>query len=295
MSNNDTAEKVTAAIITALENGIVPWRKPWTTTGGGLPANYASGKAYRGINVLNLWCIGAAKGYSSDLWLTYKQAEELGGQVRKGEKAAPVVFWKILDVACKVNPDNDPKKIPLMRTYSVFNLEQIDGIAIPAIEEREPVDVLDAERIILDSYIDRPSVTNVRGDRAYYAPSLDTVTLPERDQFNTPQGYFETLAHELSHSTGHFDRLGRFERNDTTRFGCESYAKEELIAEISAAILAATYGVQIETEQTAAYVGSWLRALKDDRSLLVSAAQAAQKAADMVSGVSHKAAELVAV
>jgi len=295
MSNNDTAEKVTAAIITALENGIVPWRKPWTTTGGGLPANYSSGKTYRGINVLNLWCIGAAKGYSSDLWLTYKQAEEMGGQVRKGEKAAPVVFWKILDVACKVNPDNDPKKIPLMRTYSVFNLEQIDGIAIPAIEEREPVDVLDAERIILDSYIDRPSVTNVRGDRAYYAPSLDTITLPERDQFNTPQGYFETLAHELSHSTGHADRLGRFERNDTTRFGCESYAKEELIAEISAAILAATYGVQIETEQTAAYVGSWLRALKDDRSLLVSAAQAAQKAADMVSGVSHKAAELVAV
>jgi hypothetical protein len=295
MTTNETTEKVTNAIIEALEAGVVPWRKPWTTTGGGLPANYSTGKAYRGINILNLWCIGAAKGYSSDLWLTYKQAEELGGQVRKGEKAAPVVFWKILDVACKVNPDNDPKKISLMRTYSLFNLEQIGGIEIPKIEEREPVDILGAEIAILEAYQGRPSVTNVRGDRAYYSPALDTITLPARDQFDTAAGYFETLAHELSHSTGHADRLGRFERDDSTAFGCATYAKEELVAEISAAILAATYGVQIETEQTAAYVGSWLKALKDDRSLLVSAAQAAQKAADIVAGVSVKDKELVSV
>ena len=294
MTTNETTEKVTAAIIQALEAGVVPWRKPWTTTGGGLPANFASGKNYRGINVLNLWCIGAAKGYSSDLWLTYKQAEELGGQVRKGEKAAPVVFWKILDVACKINPENDPKKIPLMRTYSVFNVEQVDGLKLPVIEEREPVDVLAAEIAILEAYQGRPSVANVRGDRAFYSPKLDIIQLPERDQFDTAAGYFETLAHELSHSTGHADRLGRFDRDHATPFGCASYAKEELVAEISAAILAATYGVQIDTEQTAAYIGSWLKALKDDRGLLVSAAQAAQRAADMVAGVSHQAKELIA-
>lgn len=203
------------------------------------------------------------RGYASPYWLTFRQTAELGGTIRKGEKGTLVVFWKMLKVKDQDQPDGT-KNVPLLRHYFVFNLDQCDGVTLPPrfqVEAREPVEVTSAMRGILDGYDDGPAVCHVLGERAYYSPADDRITLPTLEQFASSEGFASVALHELTHSTGHASRLDRFERNgEPQHFGDERYAREELVAEMGSAMLAAIHGIEMSFDQSAAYIASWLRA-----------------------------------
>lgn len=284
MKNTDTYELVTDRIIAAMEAGIVPWQKPWTGIGG--PTSLATGKTYRGINNLILQVVAMSEGYDLPLWGTYKQAQALGGHVRKGEKGTPVVLWKPVE---KVDAQGDTATFMLLRHFTVFNVAQMEGIEVPAkyLVEREPVQVLDGVAEAL-AYDGGPTVRHLQQDRAYYNSADDTITLPLPEQFNSPESYAGTALHEVVHSTGHEDRMDRAIAN---RFGCEAYAQEELVAEIGAAMLATALNLEVQYDQHAAYLANWLQVLKDDRKMLVQAAQQAQKAVDHVLAIDPAATQ----
>lgn len=274
----DHAEEVAQRFIAQLEKGVVPWRKPWSPSGV-LPHNYFSKRAYRGINTLLLGMATLENEYQSPAWTTYKAAAERGAQVRKGEKGTKIVFWKLLTVEDKATGKD--KKVPLFTLYTVFNTDQVDGIDWVA-PEREKIDVPDALKSIQENYKDAPTIMHSPSDRAYYSPTDDRISLPLIEQFSSIQGYAETQLHEFVHSTGHPKRCNRF---DTTSVGHTSaYAKEELVAEIGATMLMHHAGIEVDMQQMASYVQSWLRALSNDHSLIISAAQAAQKAVDHILG-----------
>lgn len=284
MNRTDIEEKVTQAIIDRLEAGVAPWTRPWTTAGF-LPTSLATGRPYRGINTLLLSAVAEGAGYTSPVWATFKQIQANGGQVRKGESATPIVFWKILRKEDEVDGKAVKTSIPLLRYFNVFNVEQADGITLPPrfTKDAEPVAVDEAVEQVIDGYVDGPSLSHVAQERAYYRPSEDAIVLPTREQFADGAGYASTLFHEFAHSTGHPNRCNRFSATKAAgAFGCETYAEEELVAEMGAALLAGHVGVDIQLDNSAAYVASWLSALKDDRSLVIKAAQKAQKAVDRI-------------
>ncbi len=280
-------EIVTDRIIAAMENGVVPWRKPWTGSGG--PTSLTTGKPYRGINSLILEVVAMSEGYDLPLWGTYKQAQALGGNVRKGEKGTPVVLWKPME---KEKEDGSTESFMMMRYFTVFNVAQMENIEIPEkfLVKREPVAVLDGVAEAL-AYPGGPDVRHAQQDQAYYSSAKDEIVLPLLEQFTSPERYAATALHEVTHSTGHADRLDRGLGNT---FGCEKYAQEELVAEIGAAMLATHLGIEVQWEQHAAYLTSWLKVLKEDRKMIVQAAQKAQKAVDHVLDVDPAAAVPVA-
>lgn len=273
--NNSIYEKITDQIIAKLESGTIPWQKPWA--GGGRPKNIVSKKQYRGINVFLLGC----SRFNSPYWMTYKQAQEKGGQVRKGEKGQTVIFWKFLEK--KEDGDEKSKSIPMLKTYTVFNLEQIDGITAQD-ENIKPLDfhpIRECEKIV-HSYKEKPEIKH-NEPRAYYQPSGDFVNMPKAELFKTEEEYYSTLFHELAHSTGHESRLDRNIGN--SHFGSKDYSKEELVAEMSAAMLCGLAGIENTTiDNSAAYIASWLKVLKSDKKILVQAGGQAQKACDMIAG-----------
>lgn len=277
----DVYQDVTDQIVAALEAGTVPWRRPWATGGH---RNPVSGTEYRGINPLLLEMSTMAHGYSDPRWVTFKQAKSAGGAVQKGQKGTMVVFWKLLE---REDADGEKQRIPMLRHYTVFNVAQCDGLELPAQvdEDRVPF-VPDAEcdRIIA-GMPNAPTLAH-GGDRAFYAPALDHVQLPPRDAFLTPDGYYSTAFHELTHSTGHASRLAREEVcAHSHAFGSEDYSREELVAELGSAMLCAVGGIAPRTvENSAAYIASWLRVLKSEPKMVVVAAQRAQKAADYIRG-----------
>lgn len=279
----DVYAMVTERIVELLEQGVIPWRKPWRPEAGE-HRNLVSKKPYRGINVFLL----GALGYDSPFWLTYKQAKQLGGSVKKGEKGATVVFWKWLDKK-EEDESGDLKqvKIPMLRYYTVFNLEQTEGIPaekIPAGEDCAESEVLPIEAAVslIDSMPQRPAIGH-GGNRAYYSPSRDRVQLPNMEQFDMVEEYYCAAFHELAHATGHSSRLDRKEVTGCNPFGSEDYSKEELVAEMTAAYLCGVTGIEQGTiENSAAYIQGWLKQLKDDRKLVIHAAAAAQKAADFI-------------
>jgi len=286
-------QEVTDRIVEALEAGTVPWQRPWRVRGG-VHMNLKSKRSYRGINQFLLDFTAQTAGYRQPYWMTYKQAKELGGQVRGGEKSTMVVFWKPIIVekkdanGKKVVKDGKKvmTKIFLFRYYNVFNAEQIDGIEdkIPVVEEEEVEDFnpIKAAQVIIDEMPSAPPIKH-GGDRACYIPMLDSINLPEPEQFLSPEDYYHTAYHELVHSTGHEDRLGRIK--DWTTFGSDPYAKEELVAEMGAAMLAGIVGIDIPTkDNTASYISSWLSRIKGDKKLVVQAAGKAQQAADFIIG-----------
>ena len=281
MSKEEIQKIVTDKIIAAMEKGIVPWRTPWTSAG---PTSLSTGKGYRGINTLILETVAACEGYEKPLWGTFKQIQGLGGQVRKGEKATPVVLWKPME---KEDEEGNRSSFMLMRYFSVFNVAQADGLEIPEkfLQEREPVAVLDGVEAALN-YPGGPEVGYAAQDRAFYSPAEDRITLPMLDQFTSPEAFAGTALHEAVHSTGHPSRCARFEIGG---FSCKDYASEELVAEVGAAMLAHSLGIRVEWDQHAAYLASWLKVLKDDRGLIVSAAQKAQKAVDLITAQSDAA------
>ncbi len=280
----DVYQIVTDRITALLEAGVVPWRKGWTTTG--VPRNLASGKAYRGINI---WLLSSA-GFTSPYWLTYKQAQERGGNVRKGEKGSVAIFWKLFQR--KGDGSQPPattgqdagRMLPLLRYYTVFNVEQCDGLTdVPTPEakthEHEPIAAAEA---LWNAWTDKPSVTH-QGNAAVYRRDADAITMPPRPQFESAEDYYSTLFHEGTHATGHSARLARATLLESARFGSATYSKEELVAELGSAYLCGVCGIVDRTvENTAAYLASWLKALPDDKTLIVHAAANAQKAADYI-------------
>lgn len=282
----DNYEAVTARIIEALEKGVCPWHKPWAS-------EYYNGKTchrYRGLNVPVL----AVSGFSDPRWMTYRQAQEMGGNVRKGEKGTTVMFWKLM----KAKEDGTQaegektKVFPVIKTYTVFNVEQIDGLTLPPVRTFEHQPLEEAEALV-QAMPKRPGIEH-GGQRAFYSPSRDFVGMPTPESFESPEAYYSTLFHELTHSTGHSSRVGRFSTGDYTgKFGSEPYAKEELVAELGAAFLRAACGIEAapEVENSAAYLQSWLNVLKNDRRMLVNAAAQAQKAADFITRANEAQAE----
>ena len=270
-------EIITDTIIQKLEQGVIPWRKPWS--GGGLPQNFVSGKRYRGINLtlLNL------SDYSSPYWLTFKQAGELGGRIKKGEKSTMVVFWKWLQVTDVDEEDRSiDKQIPFLRYYRVFNLEQTEGIDYTSEESAidfKPIE--NCERVVHEMS-DCPVIRH-KGTRAFYSPSEDYIQMPPAGSFVSCEEYYSTLFHEMAHSTGHERRLNRSSLSDYAPFGSKTYGTEELIAEFSASFLCGHTGIEQETvDNSAGYIGGWLKKIREDKKMLVFAAAKAQKAVDYI-------------
>ena len=297
----DIYETVTDRILDALDKGTVPWRNPIKGSGPQGPLrNLVSQKAYRGINVFLLAMSQWAKGYESSQWLTFKQAKAKQAQVRKGEKSSLVVFWKKLDPKPDANKrpgeisSDDLKERFVLRYYNVFNAEQCDGLDlgdlavgkddIPGVEH-EPIDA--AERIVA-GYAPGGNGPRIeqRGGRASYSPVNDLVQIPGAERFATPESYYATLFHELAHSTGHSSRLDRGLDTKLAPFGSADYSKEELVAEMGAAFLAAAAGISPPTlDQSAAYIDGWRKKLKGDKKLVIQAAGAGQRAADHILGI----------
>lgn len=280
--SKELTERINALVITQLENGLVPWRKPWNTAGF-MPTSLTTNKEYRGINALILAICGGE--YERPLWVTYKQAQALGGNVRKGESSLPVVYWSRF---IKKAPDGETIKAgAFMKFYSVFNVAQCDGIEIPAQYDikREPVETLPALADIVARYENAPEIYYKEQGRAYYDTIADSITLPPLSAFDSAEDHAYTLCHEMIHSTGHQSRLDRFSADEKpARFGDPDYAREELVADIGAQILLSENGISYDMQNSASYIAGWLKALKNDPSLIMSASGKAQRAADRVQG-----------
>lgn len=283
----DVYARVTARIVADLEQGTRPWLKPWsvTHTAGRITRPLRSnGQPYRGVNVLLLWGEAMAKGYSAPLWLTYKQAQELGAQVRKGETGSLVVYANsVTRTATNEKGEEQEREIPFMKGYTVFNAEQVDGL--PAHYYAQPAQPLPAaQRIEAAERFTAATGATIRhgGNRAFYAPAQDVVQLPPFEAFKDAESYYATALHELTHWTGHTSRCARdFEKGH--RFGSEGYAFEELVAELGAAFLCADLGITPEPrEDHAAYLASWLKVLQGNTRAIFSAAAHAQRAADFL-------------
>lgn len=282
----DAYQTVTDAIVDAIEAGRGAFRNRWIGAGNSNPLR-VTGEQYRGINSFTLGLISWARGYQSPHWMTFKQALDLGGAVRKGEKSSPVVFYKQLEIERDggEGEDGERETIRMARLYRVFNVDQIDGLP-DRFRLAEPTETLPAkERNAAAESVLRATGARIAedgGNRAFYDIAADSVHLPAFDRFLSTDDYLATLAHELCHWTGAKHRLDRPQLN---RFGSPAYAEEELVAEIGAAFVCNSLGIAGEhVEDHAGYVESWLKALKNDKRHIFKAAAAAQAAADLVLG-----------
>lgn len=285
--SRDIAQEVADSIIAQLEKGTVPWRKPWNV-GGLMPTSLQTGKAYQGINSLILTMIMQDKGYDRNLWATYKQAQALGGNVKKGEKSTLVVYWSKVNAKAKEEGDK-ARSFMMLKFFHVFNVNQCENLTIPAKYDSvvsNPLTIGEAVTKIWDGYPNRPILNHQVCDSANYRPSLDVLTLPPIASFPTEVAYAETLFHEMTHSTGHESRVNRFkEEGDAPRpFGSPVYAREELVAELGAVMLAGHAGLEFDLANSAAYVENWLSALKNDKNLIIQASQRANKAVQYILG-----------
>lgn len=285
----DIYTRVTDRIISDLENGVRTWLKPWSAehTAGRISRSLRhNGIPYQGMNILLLWRESLEKGYVAPIWITFKQAQELGGHVRKGEKGSLVVYAnKLTRTETDDKGEEIEKQIPFMKGYSVFNVEQIDGL--PAHYYGKPENLLPlSERLDhAERFIANTGVTVQHGgNSAYYSPAKDLVQIPPFEAFKDRESYYATILHELIHSTSHKSRLDR--SFNTKRFGDNGYAREELVAELGAAFLSADLGITPEIrDDHAAYLAHWLKVLQEDKRAIFSAAAHAQRAADYLQGL----------
>lgn len=296
----DIYQEVTEKIVTAIEAGeVAPWQRPWKLSGG-FPVNIKNGRRYRGVNVMLLML----EGYDDPRWGTYNAIKDAGGQVRRGEHHTQIVFWKRIE---RKNPkEGEDRAYRMLRTYQVFNAKQADGLPELSVEEEREFTPIEAADEIVRHYVwaegsasgisahtDVTRINQAVGplvkhgyDRAAYDLRQDVVLMPEPKQFNSDEAYYTTLFHELTHSTGAEKRLKRIE---SALFGSDPYAREELVAEIGASFLSGVAGFESAgDDQSAAYVGGWLDRIKGDPKLVVQAAGQAQRAADLVLGVTYE-------
>lgn len=281
-------DEVTQKIITALEDGVTPWTRSWKSLGA--LRNAVSGRSYRGINTLLLSISSLAQGFSDPRWLTFKNADQLGGKVRKGQKGTMIVFWKFVTKAQdgeenfdgEDHEDGSGKKFAFARRYTVFNVEQCDGLKLEALTlddlelELEETELNEQAEAILAL-----PVLHHGGDRACYMPSADQIFMPQRSSFESLNHYYATGFHETCHWTKHPSRL---DRDFKQRFKVEKEARamEELVAEIGAAFLGAHTGVPFEGMQHPEYIGSWIKVFQGNNKAIFTATSHAQKAADFI-------------
>ena len=273
----DIYAAVTERIIEQMEQGIIPWQKPWISNSKAI--SHATGKPY---SLLNQMLLGRPGEY-----LTFKQCQEAGGKVKKGEKASMVVFWKWIEQ--EDEETGEKKEVPFLRYYNVFHIDQCEGVSAKYTTEvafPDGADTLATAQEIIYDYLGREGVKllHEEGDRAFYRPSADEIVLPIRKQFMSTAEYYSTAFHELTHSTGHPKRLNRI--TETARFGSAPYSREELCAELGASFLLNCLGIETigSFHNNAAYISHWLGVLKEDKRLLVSAAGQADKAVRLILG-----------
>lgn len=295
----DIYQVVTDKIIAAIEAGADKWKMPWHSRANAddpMPFNVVSRKHYRGTNTLLLWAQAQGMGYDSNAWGTYQQWQAKGAQVRKGEKSTMIVFWKFFDVKSGAadgssdgEDDEASQRKAMARGYNVFNAAQVDGYEAPAAIVLPEVERdADAEAFFANLGGD----LRHGGGRAFYSPSLDFVQMPHAGAFTDMGAYYSTLAHEFGHWTGAEKRL---DRKLEGRFGSESYAAEELVAELTAAFVCALLGRSAEPrEDHAQYLQNWLTVLRNDKRAIFTAASAAQKAADFLVSLQPVSQELLA-
>ena len=301
-SRKDVYERINEIIIEALEQEIIPWESPNNVDRLDMLPHNINGRKYRGCNLFLLGFVGYFKQYRSSYWLTFNQVKELGGKVKKSEKAMPVVFWKKLEPKEDQTKESgeisgeDLKERFVARYYLVFNIDQTEGIeklppelaeleAKRAASKNENFDsILEAENIV-QGYHDRPLVIHRDNPRNFYSPSKDEIELDLHENFKSEYHYYKTLFHELAHSTGHKCRLGRLESKKNAAFGSIEYGQEELVAELTSAYISMIIGIETpKAENSAAYCQNWLKAIKGDKKMFVMAASQAQKAADYIIG-----------
>jgi antirestriction protein ArdC len=291
--HRDLRAEVTDTIVKMMEQGTAPWQKPWKSGAPApfeMPFNPTTARRYQGGNALYLMAVGSKRGYEDSRWMTYKQATEQGWQVRRGEKASYVEFWQFPDASRDVSASKSTEKStegqtlsprgPIHRVYAVFNAEQIEGIPkrVQAVHQ-DWVSVQVGERILENS---GAAIRHDKNDRAFYDLKTDTIHLPSPGSFENAAGYYGTALHELSHWSGHSSRLNRETLTDPSRFGGQAYAREELRAELASVFLAAERGIPYNPEQNAAYLDSWIKALRNDKNEIFRAAHDAHKAADFL-------------
>jgi antirestriction protein ArdC len=279
---SDVYSLVNDRILAALEKGIVPWKRPWSSR---LPTNYDSGKEYRGINILTLGVAEMVHGYSSPYWLTFRQAQKHGGHIKKGEHASYIVFSekKIREVE-KEDGTKEQKFYHFVKSFPVFNWDQTEGMP-----KKEAGSSLDPDRDLIevcDSILTKmpnPPTYRESGTAAYYMPKDDLVNLPPIGTFKTTEGYAATKFHEYAHSTGHESRLNRPGILEIA-FGSDDYSFEELVAELTSAYLCARNGIDNTLENSSAYIQHWLQVLRDDKTMLMKASGKAMAAVEYILG-----------
>lgn len=279
----DFYQEVTNKVIDVMENGVLPWVCPWDNNFSmELPLNYSNGNHYQGINIFLLWMAQMECKFSYSAWMTYKQAQALGGQVRKGSKGTSIVFYKQLEKETGVRDDNGKEimeYIPVIKEFTVFNLDQIDGIEKPAIKEHvgggfEPIEW--ADQVLRASGL----TIHESGTRAFYRKDTDEITMPERVRFSQAEDYYATALHELTHATGHKTRCDRQPYKTDVQNG--AYAFEELVAELGASFCMAELGLNGSVQSHANYLNAWLTVLKEDKRAIFRAASQAQKAHEWI-------------
>lgn len=298
-TRKDCYTEITNAILADLENGIHPWVRPWEP-GAGTPCRPLrnTGEPYRGINVLWLWSVAARRGYRSPYWFTYKQAVDLGAYVRKGEKSSPVVYSSLY---LKTEDDDarepEEKRIPFLKAYSVFNADQVEKLPERFIDTtppapRGPLDIPGADRV-REFFRNTRAQFRTDNEQAYYSVLEDAIYSPPLSAFPDADRFFSTLAHELTHWTGHPSRLPR--KFPRAGIGLSNYAREELIAELGAAFLCADLGVNLTPRPDHAdYIGDWLQVLRNDKRAIFHAAAVAQKATDFLHALQPAAQKIAA-
>lgn len=273
---SDIYAAVTDRIVSQLEAGTPPWVQPWSAIGDPVPTNAISRKAYRGVNLLLLSMQQQACGYASNVWLTYRQAQQLGGCVRRGEHGVTIVYYDLKSV--REGDSEDERRIPLLKLFTVFNTTQVDGLP-PHLQVPASADPEWRRGELAEDIIKASGARIVSGGfRAYFSPLTDRIHLPARAMFSDEPGFYGTVLHELAHWTGHSSRL---DRQFGKRFGDAAYAVEELVAELAAAFLCAHCRIDGRL-QHASYIASWLEVLGRDKRALFTAAAQAQKAADFL-------------
>ncbi len=288
MKKTDVYQSVTNRILTSLEEGVIPWQKPFKSQFSPIPVNHVTRKAYRGINFFLLNLAGWQLGYPQNTWLTFRQAQKLGGYVKKGEHAETIVFWKPSQVTVEDTKEGEEqgRTVYIARCYSVFNIAQCEGLDLDELPVSTPV-LGTADQVYANFPWKRPEL--LPGNKAAYYPKKDHIRIPKVQDFVSLAGYYTTLFHELIHATGHTTRLNRegiaiANSSDEIR-----YAQEELVAEMGAAFLRALTGIDASelTTNTTAYIQSWLKALSNDKKMVVKAASQAQKAVDYILGTEY--------
>ncbi len=279
---------VTNRIIKELEKGVIPWRKPWS--GGGMPMSFVTKKPYRGVNCLLLRLTDFTEPY----FLTFNQVQKLGGSVKPESKSHIVVYWNWIESKTQLNKKGEPEKMPILRYYRVFNIQQVSGIEYQStVKDNSEFKKDENCEVIINNYANGPKVRHEE-QRAYYRPVADCVNMPKKETFSTSEEYYATLFHEEVHSTGHQTRLKREGIVNVSSFGSDVYSKEELIAETGAAFLCARTGIaNLTFKNSVAYIQGWLAVLKKDSKFLINATAKAQKAVDFILGAKWEGEEVI--